>query len=169
MIAERCGFVITENGKIFNFIEDKFYYDENNDEIHFFEDILAYLGHNFETANFVWQHIMNNYFYSPYTFIDECINEGDMVEMIGKYYLAEGEVLTCQSAQDFCRDALVLWQTGQKEKTIEVGGFWQEENGLYQAFDNRGQEMTIESFKDQTEALKYASGEMATTMTGYQI
>ena len=53
---------------------------------------------------------------------------------------------------------------------IECRGFWQDDQtGDWVAFDNVGGELFIEEFIQREEAVKYASGELATTKEGIQI
>lgn len=55
------------------------------------------------------------------------------------------------------------------KKFANYGGYWREKNN-WQAFDfTNGTELYFETFDEPTEALKYASGIMAKTITGMLI
>ena len=56
----------------------------------------------------------------------------------------------------------------QKYLNQKIGGYW-EELGVWYAFDNYSNNITIEEFDSKDEALKYASGLLATTKDGTQI
>lgn len=51
-----------------------------------------------------------------------------------------------------------------------VGGWWLEKEGLWMAYDfTNGEEVFLEEFDNQTEAIKYASGVLARTKDGLKI
>lgn len=60
--------------------------------------------------------------------------------------------------------------TGFGPDFANVGGWWLEKEGLWIAYDfTNGEEVFIEEFDDQREAIKYASGVMARTKGGMEI
>ena len=78
-------------------------------------------------------------------------------------------ILKNKLAKDFFNKALKEFEKESKPTlSKKCGGYWLE-NNLWIAFDNYGHELTVEEFKDKTEAVKYAKGIMAITKSGFEI
>ena len=156
--------------KSFNFYDGAVIYISDHEVKYTKEDFIKITGGNITYAKDLfdrveWQH--------PSTLIDEDLREGECVYFKGRYYRTGGqhENVIITDAALFAAEAINEWLYGNKTYIPKIGGYYPlgGRKNVWEAFDNRGGEFTVELFDDESEALKYAKGEMALTINGTNI
>lgn len=115
--------------------------------------------------------------YYPSTYMMEDFLDGEIIELENTYIITGGKgnkrprnVLFGEHAEKFWEDTYNI-ETGAKtgKQYENIGGYWKD-GTIWMAFDyTNGDDCFQEEFADEEEAIKYASGIMAQTISGYKI
>ena len=102
------------------------------------------------------------------TLVDEWLVEGEIIEFMDQYFLTKGdEYLSGNEAKNFwmCMNTASSIGGYENNDYPRIGGFFPNGNQFI-AFDNTSGNANVDVFASEKEAIKYATGKPAITISG---